>query len=242
MSGIDYRKKVFTTPVGTCEPYAYIRTPDYGGEGFKNPRGTYKVDLTLSADDKGCQRMMEAITTCHEEHYAVKLQEYEDNPPVVQRGKKPLTPYEGDMPFIDNGDGTVTFKFKAYGSFVDKKTKETREIKLSVVDSKGKPLKPVPIIAQGSQLKIKFKMVPYSWNATVGASVKLQLESVMVVELAEFGGGSDMWGDDDYEDGFSAEDNPAANRGGNDSEDEGGYGNVPSDNYQDYDNQGDDDF
>lgn len=221
MSGIDYRKKVFTTPVGTCEPYAYIRQPDFGGEGFKNPRGTYKVDLTLSKDDAGCQKMMDAIVACHEESYAARVADYEENPPKVQRGKKPLVPYEGDMPFIDNDDGTVTFKFKAYGSFTDKKTGENREIKLLVVDSKGKKLEPVPIIAQGSQLKVKFKMVPYGWTPTVGASVKLQLESIMVVELAEFGGGSDLWGDDDFEDGFSADQNPAAkSRKGDDNEDD----------------------
>lgn len=226
MATIDYNKKVFTTPVGECEPYAYIRQPDFGSENFKNPRGVYKVDLTLDKDNPSCVKMMDAIIACHEENYAAKVAEFEENPPKVARGKKPLQPYEGDMPFIDNEDGTVTFKFKAYGSYTDKKTGENREIKLLVVDSKGKKLEPVPIIAQGSKLKVKFKMIPYSWNPTVGASVKLQLESVMVVELAEFGGGSDLWGDDDYEDGFSADENPAAkskqsHSGGDDGEDNG---------------------
>lgn len=224
MATIDYNKKVFTTPVGECEPYAYIRQPDFGSENFKNPRGVYKVDLTLDKDNPSCIKMMDAIISCHEENYAAKVVEFEENPPKVARGKKPLQPYEGDMPFIDNEDGTVTFKFKAYGSYTDKKTGENREIKLLVVDSKGKKLEPVPIIAQGSKLKVKFKMIPYSWNPTVGASVKLQLESVMVVELAEFGG-SDLWGDDDYEDGFSADENPASkskqSHSGGDDEDNG---------------------
>lgn len=222
MATIDYNKKVFTTPVGECEPYAYIRQPDFGSENFKNPRGVYKVDLTLQKDNPSCIKMMDAIVACHEENYAAKVAEFEENPPKVARGKKPLQPYEGDMPFIDNEDGTVTFKFKAYGSYTDKKTGENREIKLLVVDSKGKKLEPVPIIAQGSKLKIKFKMIPYSWNPTVGASVKLQLESVMVVELAEFGGGSDLWGDDDYEDGFSADENPAAKAKGGHNDDTDG--------------------
>lgn len=238
-TNIDYNKKVFTTPVGECEPYAYIRQPDFGSENFKNPRGVYKVDLTLPKDNPSCIKMMDAIVACHEENYAAKVAEFEENPPKVARGKKPLQPYEGDMPFIDNEDGTVTFKFKAYGSYTDKKTGENREIKLLVVDSKGKKLEPVPIIAQGSKLKVKFKMIPYSWNPTVGASVKLQLESVMVVELAEFGGGSDLWGDDDYEDGFSADENPAAKAKGAESHNTEEWGYDGADDYDTGSDDGD---
>ncbi|CAK6589177.1 hypothetical protein K56PH164C1_LOCUS20 [Klebsiella phage vB_Kpl_K56PH164C1] len=27
------KKKIYTTKIGTCEPYAYFNKPDYGGEG-----------------------------------------------------------------------------------------------------------------------------------------------------------------------------------------------------------------
>lgn len=200
------KKKIFTSPLGVCEPYAYIAKPDFGGEGFENPRGTYKVDLTLPNED--CQKMVDAIVKCHEESYAAKLQAYEDNPPPVKKGKKPLVPYEGDMPFFDNGDGTTTFKFKCYGSFEDRKTGETRKINVTVVDSKGKKIQDVPMIAGGSKLKVKFSMVPYGWSNVAGASVKLQLEGVMLVELATFGGESDDWSDEVEEDGFVASDAP----------------------------------
>ncbi|MRU27422.1 hypothetical protein, partial [Xylella fastidiosa] len=82
-----------------------------------------------------------------------------------------------------------------------KKTKETKHINLVVVDSKGKKIQEVPIIGGGSKLKVKYSLVPYKWNTAVGASVKLQLESVMLVELATFGGGGeDEWADE-VEDG-----------------------------------------
>ncbi|QHJ81885.1 MAG: hypothetical protein [Bacteriophage sp.] len=196
------KKKIFTSPLGTCEPYAYIAKPDFGGQGFENPRGTYKVSLTLP--NESCQKMVDAIVKCHEESYAAKLEAHEANPPKVQKGKKPLLPYEGDMPFFDNGDGTTTFNFKCYGSFEDKKSGETRKINLTVVDSMGKKINDVPMIAGGSKLKIKFSMVPYGWSAVAGASVKLQLEGVMLVELATFGGESDDWGDDVEEGGYVA--------------------------------------
>lgn len=196
------KKKVYITPIGSAEPYSYINKPDFGGVGFENPRGTYKVDLTL--DNSECQHLVDLIVKTHEENYAERLEQHKANPPEVKRGKKPLEPYEGDMPFIDNGDGTTTFKFKCYGSFQDKKTGENKAINLSVVDSKGKRIVDVPLVGGGSQLKVRFSLVPYGWSNVAGASVKLQLEGVMVVELASFGGGDDDWGDETVDGGYQA--------------------------------------
>lgn len=196
------KKKILTSALGTAEPYAYIAKPDFGQGSFKNERGVYKVQLTIP--NAKCQGMIDAIVKCHEENYAARVEEYEANPPAVQRGKKPLQPYEGDMPFFDNGDGTTTFSFKCYGSFTDKKTGENKPINLVVVDSKGKKIKDVPIIGGGSKLKVKFSLVPYGWSKVAGASVKLQLESVMLVELATFGGAEDDWGDETVEGGYEA--------------------------------------
>lgn len=196
------KKKILTSALGTAEPYAYIAKPDFGQGSFKNERGVYKVSLTIP--NAKCQGMIDAIVKCHEENYAARVEEYEANPPQVQRGKKPLEPYEGDMPFFDNGDGTTTFNFKCYGSFTDRKTGENKPINLVVVDSKGKKIQDVPIIGGGSKLKVKFSLVPYGWSKVAGASVKLQLESVMLVELATFGGAEDDWGDETVEGGYEA--------------------------------------
>ncbi|WP_459567684.1 hypothetical protein, partial [Enterobacter asburiae] len=92
-----------------------------------------------------------------------------------------------------------------YASFQDKKTKETKHINLVVVDSKGKKIQDVPIIGGGSKVKIRFSLVPYGWSAVAGASVKLQLEGVMLVELATFGGGEDDWADEAVEGGYEAD-------------------------------------
>lgn len=192
------KKKVYTSVLGTAEPFAYIAKPD---TKF-NDRGVYKVQLTIP--NNKCQGMIDAIVKCHEENYAARVEEFEANPPQVQRGKKPLMPYEGDMPFMDNNDGTTTFFFKCYGSFVDKKTGETKQINLVVVDSKGKKIQDVPLIAGGSKLKVKYSMIPFGWSKVAGASVKLQLESVMLVELATLGGGEDDWSDEVEEGGYEA--------------------------------------
>ncbi|AXG66371.1 putative ssDNA-binding protein [Dickeya phage vB_DsoP_JA10] len=200
------KRKVLISALGVAEPYCYLQKPDYGHGDFKNERGTYKVSLTISNDDPRCQQMIDEIVEAHEADYAARLEEYEANPPKVVKGKKPLKPYVGDMPFIDNEDGTTTFNFKCYGNFTDKKTGENRPIELKVVDSRGKRIHDVPAISGGSELKIRYSLFPYGWSAVAGASVKLQLEGVMLVKLVEFGGGDDDWGDEvvDDEDGYIA--------------------------------------
>lgn len=212
------KKKTFTTPAGKCEPYAYINKPDFGGVGFENPRGTYKVSLTLENGPQ-CQAMIDAIVKCHEEDYAARLEAHEANPPVVKKGKKPLEPYEGDLPFFDNGDGTTTFNFKGYASY--ERDGVRKEIVLGVVDSKGKRIQEVPIIAGGSIIKVKFSMVPYGWSNVAGSSVKLQLEGVQLLELASFSGGDD-WGDNDYDDGYVASNKPQQREPEPEGDDEAG--------------------
>ncbi|QFR42358.1 ssDNA binding protein [Pantoea phage vB_PagP-SK1] len=199
------KKQILVSAAGQAEPYCYLQKPDYGHGDFKNERGVYKVDLTCAIDDPKAIQMMDKITQVAEEDYAKRLEAYNENPPQVARGKKPLLPYQGDLPFFDNGDGTVTFKFKCYGSFTDKKTGENRPIELAVVDSAGKRIRQVPAISGGSTLKLKYSLVPYGWTNVTGASVKLQLEGVMLIDLVEFGaGGQDDWGDETEEGGYRA--------------------------------------
>lgn len=201
------KRKVFTSARGVAEPYCYLAKPDFGSGDFKNERGVYKVSLTVSNDDPRCQKMIDEIVEAHETDYAARLEEYEANPPKVVKGKKPLKPYVGDMPFMDNEDGTTTFNFKSYGSFTDKKTGENKPINLTIVDSKGKRISGErPAISGGSELKIKYTLFPYGWSAVAGASVKLQLDSIMLIKLVEFGGGGeDDWADEIEEDGYVAD-------------------------------------
>ncbi|AEJ81482.1 ssDNA binding protein [Erwinia phage vB_EamP-L1] len=199
------KRKILVSALGTAEPYCYLQKPDYGHGDFKNERGVYKVSLTCPIDDPKAVQMMNLITETAEADYAERLAAHEENPPQVARGKKPLLPYQGDLPFFDNGDGTVTFNFKCYGSFTDKKTGENRPIELAVVDAKGVRIRQVPAISGGSKLKLKFSLIPYGWSQVAGASVKLQLEGVMLIDLVEFGGGGgDDWGDETIEGGYVA--------------------------------------
>lgn len=199
------RKEVLTTPKGIAELYCAIQKPDYGNpeKGFGNPRGEWKVNLTVPSKD--AQPLIDKIVATHEANFRAIKAEFQKNPPVAQRGKKVLEPYEGDMPFFENDDGTVTFKIKGFASYLDKTTKESKALPLKVVDAKGKRIDNVPAISGGSELKVKFTLFPYSFTPVAGASVKLQIDSVMLITLKEFAG-DDNWGDEAEEGGYSADD------------------------------------
>lgn len=184
------KKEIFFSPIGTVEPYCYIAKPDYGRDHFASDRGKYKINLTL--DSAAAQPHIDRIVKIREADFAKRVADYKKNPPQVQRGKKPILPYQGDLPFIDNGDGTVTFKFVGWANY--EKDGELIPLPLRVVDATGEAIADVPNISGGSEGKVRFYIVPYGWNPTVGASVKLQLEGFMLTKLVEFADDRRNWG------------------------------------------------
>lgn len=130
------------------------------------------------------QPMVDRIVAAHKENYRTLIAEFRKGPSFPTH-RRMVKPYEGAMPFWVNRDGTTTFRFASLASYVDRVTKECRAIPLHVVDSKGKRIEDVPAIAGGSELKVKFSMLPYGWSNVAGASVKLFLEGVMLVTLVE---------------------------------------------------------
>lgn len=181
------RNKRFVTPKGIAEPYAYLNRPDYGQGHFANDRGKHKVSLTYPVSDPEVQKLMGFLEGLYAKTYEVYLEDHKKNPPAVQRGKKPLEPYQGNLPFVENGDGTVTFRFDAWASYVDPKTKQTKPINLTYADAQGRPIanSNVPNIFGGSELRVSYKVVPYGWSNIAGASIKLQLQGVQLIKVVE---------------------------------------------------------
>lgn len=200
------------TPRGVADTNCSIHKPDYGNpeKGFGNPRGEYKVNLTCSFAD--AQPTIDTIVKAHEANYSALVKQFEKDKralrTMLKNGRALLEPYEGDMPFFKNDDGTVTFKIKGYASYLDNKTQESRAIVLKVVDAKGKRIENVPAISGGSELKVRFSMFPYGWSNVAGASVKLQIDSVMLIKLVEPDSNDfdDVWRDEIVEGGYEVVD------------------------------------
>ena len=208
------KKKVerFVSPKGIAS-YPYLTKPD---TKF-NPDGEYKVSLIVAGDDAS-----KAIDFLTEKHNASVAQAKKEN-----AGKRVK---EGELPFIENDDGTVTFKFKMKAKVTPKKG-DPFEQKPALFDAKGKPLTGEPKIGGGSTIKVSYEVVPY-YTAIAGAGVSLRLKAVQIIELKEYSGGgnAESYGFGE-EEGFEADDEDndppfdtdettaGGNTGGNDEED-----------------------
>lgn len=227
------KRVVFISAKGKAAPYCAIQKPDYGTDEFPQPRGEYKVNLVVPKAE--AQADIKRITKIYEDSYAAFLEEHEANPPKVAPGKRPVPVRQGELPFFDDGNGNVVFKMKGYASYKCQKTGDMKDINLGVADSKGKRMSVVPNISGGSTLKLRYSVFPYKWNTAVGASVKLQLEGVMLIDLVEFGaGGDDDWGDAVEEGGFVADETREREQWDDSAQDQGHAGEVIPDADDDF--------
>ena len=203
------KKKVerFVSPKGIAS-YPYLTNPD---TKF-NPDGEYKVSLIVAGDDAS-----KAIDFLTEKHNAAVAQAKKEN-----AGKRVK---EGELPCIENDDGTVTFKFKMKAKVTPKKG-DPFEQKPALFDAKGKPLTGEPKVGGGSTIKVSYEVVPY-YTAIAGAGISLRLKAVQIIELKEYSGGgnAESYGFGE-EEGFEAgeDDTPpfdtdAPSAGGGDEED-----------------------
>ncbi|ARV77597.1 single stranded DNA binding protein [Pasteurella phage vB_PmuP_PHB02] len=198
---------VAVTGVGMVGDYPYIAKPDFGTGSFKSAHGNYKFTLIMDKEDPKCIQLMNLIDEGYEENLENLRADLNNSSAKQVRGKKPPKIEEGDKPYFDNEDGTVTFKLACHAGFTDKKTGEARKINLPVTDTKGTVLKNVPNIGANSEVKVKVQLVPYGSTA-FPASIKLRPLAVMLVKLVEYGAQGDTldWGDEEVEEGYIAQD------------------------------------
>jgi hypothetical protein len=184
----------YTTPAGIAQ-YPYLTKPD---TKF-NPDGEYKISLEIPG------AAAQDIVTFLDEQFAASVAKAKKE----NAGKKIK---EGDVPYsVDEDSGKVTVRFKLKAK-VTPKQGDPFEQRPAIFDAKGKPLMEAKI-GGGSKVKVAYELVPY-YTAIAGAGVSLRLKAVQVIDLVEFSGGAsaDAYGFGE-EEGYEAEDTPAAQNG-----------------------------
>jgi hypothetical protein len=185
----------YTTPAGIAQ-YPYLTKPD---TKF-NPDGEYKISVEIPG-----AAAQNIVTFLDEQFEASVAKAKKDNP-----GKKIK---EGDVPYsVDDDSGKVTVRFKLKAK-VTPKQGDPFEQRPALFDAKGKPIGADTKIGGGSKVKVAYELVPY-YTAIAGAGVSLRLKAVQVIDLVEFSGGasSEAYGFGE-EEGYEAEDTPAAQNG-----------------------------
>lgn len=226
-----YGRNIVFTPVGIIQPYAWIAKPD---EKYQPVR--YKGDIALDKKNPVTKEIIAKIDELQQAAYELLVEKFTEKPPKGKRGQPAPTPEEAaedamrELPYWESEEDSdvVILHTTSKADRTNRKTGETKRITIRVVDSKGKPIKNPPIINGGSKVKFKIAIRGYA-DIGIGGGVTLDLESVMIVELAAFTGGSDDWGDEVVDGGWTAGDEEQQANTGSKSQD------------TDYDDEDDDD-
>lgn len=176
------QRPTLNSPKGAFK-FPKLTTPD---TKFKE-EGEYSVKLVVASDAPGAADL---IAKCDREAEA-SLKEAKANAKNAAEAKKWETKY---LPYAHIEDeetgeptGEVEFKFTMKASGVSKKTGKPWTRKPALFDAKGKPIKDEVDIGGGTIGKISFQIIPYAPTTVVGASCKLALEAVQIIELKQFG-------------------------------------------------------
>lgn len=186
------KKKTFVTPVTECR-YPFLDKPDTRFD----KDGVYRIQLVFEKDDDFIEKVKKA-----------SLREFEKAKESMKPKDAATLKYHCPAkPIInDDGDdtGQVELSFKSKASFTDHKTGERRAIKVPVFDAKGKPLKVIPRIGNGSKVSIAFNVAPHVVTGTFYYTT--YLNAVQIVELLEFNPDGTSYGFGKHTEGFDVND------------------------------------
>lgn len=177
-----YKKnQTHTSPAGTFQ-YPRLNEAD---TKFKD-EGEYSVKLLLDPSDPGVQELINMV----DEAAAASLagaQEKCDTPAKAKKWETKYLPYAEVEDDDGEPSGQIAVKFSMKASGTNRTTGKAWSRKPAIFDAQGTPLTNAPAIWGGTVGKINFEVIPYSPTPQVGASVKLALNAVQIIELVSGG-------------------------------------------------------
>lgn len=184
-----------------------------------DPNGIYSVNLLIPEAEAA--EICEYLDGVVQERYDQEIKEK----PKMKASLSTKSPYEPEYDQDGNPTGNIEFKLKLKAK-VQTRTGEMYDQKPIVVDAKRTPMDGDTAIGNGSVIKVAYEPIPYVMASTKQAGVSLRLKGVQVIDLVEYGGGANMF---DEEDGFVSERVEKDNRNDIDFDAEADDGEVEGD-------------
>lgn len=159
--------------------------------------GTLSTDLVLDPEAPDVKAFIERLE-------ALQNQAFEETQETLgakgkQVKKKPVYSEEYDQD--GNPTGNIVFKFKLKG--VDTRREKGQQHEIKVIDAKKQKVNPVPLVGNGSTIRVKAFVYPYYMASTKDVGLSMMWSDLQIIDLVEYsaGGGGD---DFDTEDGYAA--------------------------------------
>lgn len=192
------KKERFVTPKATAI-FCMINTPS---TKFKAD-GEYSIKLAMTPEE--AQPLIEKLTPIWK---AAVAKQTEALKPALKKTLTVVEPWAKELD-QDTGEetGRLCFNFKMSAKVKSKKTGDIIELRPSIFDAKGNPIKPGSVIVgSGSKVRVSFTTRGYYMASGNKAGLTLDLQAVQIIDLVEWTGqasaGEYGFGE---EDGFTTE-------------------------------------
>lgn len=169
-----------TSPIGSAM-WCKVVEPDYR----YNPEGIYEVSLVLPKD-KATAFANQLQSLCDT---AVKeTKEGKGDMKIAPNKIKTINTneiYKDEYDSEGNETGNVVFKF----SLKDVDKLPDGKNKIAVFDAKGSPITNIPLVGNGSTIRVRGFANPYYMASTNSVGVALKWEALQIIDLVAFSGG-----------------------------------------------------
>lgn len=169
-----------TSPIGAAM-WCKVVEPDYR----YNPEGIYEVSLVLSKDKATSliTQLTNIVDTATKE-----AKEGKGDMKLAPNKVKTITNnevYKDEYDAEGNETGNVIFKF----SLKDVDKLPDGKNKIAVFNAEGKPIANVPLVGNGSTIRVRGFANPYYMASTNAIGIALKWEALQIIDLVAFSGG-----------------------------------------------------
>lgn len=182
-----------TTPIGKAL-WCKVVEPDYR----YNPKGIYEVSLVLEQGISSTDKFIEVLTNVLEKAQTEAKSGVGDMklapPKIKSLNINDIFKEEYDSDGNETGNIIFKFSLKEVDDLPEGKNK------IPVFDSQGKRIVNVPLVGNGSKIRVKGYANPYYMAATNTIGIALKWEALQIVDLVAYAGSD---GFDAVDGGFS---------------------------------------
>ena len=190
MADIKFKGKTIITPKGEAK-WCKVTEPD---RKF-NSKGTYSTDLVIDPNDSNVKKFIEDLDAMLEEAYQSQLKELA---PAKAKSltKRPTFKDEYDAEGNETGKLVINFAMK------DVDDRDIGDNKIKVFDTKGSPLTRVPLVGNGSTIKVQAYIKASYMSSTNSIGISRYWKGLQIITLNSFAKGNAFEAEDgDFEAG-----------------------------------------
>jgi len=170
-----------------------VVTPDR----MYNEHGDLSTSLACDPDDPAVAAFVERLEELRDTAYSEAVETF-----GPAKGKQVKVRDVFTEEFDKEGNPTGKIIFKAKLKDIDIRKEKGDQCTITVVDAKRNPMKTVPLVGNGSIVRLVVYANPYYMANTKEVGISMIWTKMQIIELVEFnGGGADGFDD---EDGFEA--------------------------------------